>query len=81
MSKVVSKTATLAGDFGLISVSDQLRWRNALAREVLKGLDLPSWKKEEQQEPVNATIACLVRQGMVSPAAIVRRISNISSDG
>lgn len=75
----VKKAPALAGDFGLVSVTDRLMWRDALARHVLKPLDLPDWKIQEQVEPMNSTIACLIKQGLTDPAAISERVFDMGS--
>lgn len=74
-----TKLPTLVGDFGLVSVSERLMWRDALARHVLDSLALPDWKIEEQIEPANATIACLIGRGLTDPAAITNHIFHMGS--
>lgn len=81
MSKIKDKLPVLAGDFCMVSVSERLMWRDALAHRVLDGLDMPSWKKEEQKEPLNATVACLLRKGVTDPAAIMKHFSNMGLRG
>lgn len=73
------KAPALAGDFGLVSTADRLMWRDALARHVLKPFGLPDWKVQEQLEPMNSTIACLMNQGVTEPAAISKYVFEMGS--
>jgi hypothetical protein len=72
-------TPAVAGDFALIPVQEYLQWRDALAVRVLNQLGLPDWKKQEQREPINMTIASLMDKGMTDPAAIEKQILSIGS--
>lgn len=61
-------------DFGLISVPEQIEWRDALSHSILKQMDLPDWKREEQVAPTNLTIACLAESGLTNPDLISQNI-------
>ena len=74
-----TRPPALSGDFSLVPVSERLMWRDALARHVLDGLALPDWKKQEQIEPVNSTIASLLNRGLTDPAAIASHIFHMGS--
>lgn len=73
------QSPVLRGDFGLIPVAERMMWRDALARHVLNELMSPEWKTQEQIEPVNLTIACLVERGMTDPAEISNHIIHMGS--
>jgi|GEM_PF-4637602 len=64
----------LAGDFSLIPVPERLLWRDALAHHILDQLNLSEWKKQEQIEPMNLTITCLIEAGMTDAQAIAQHI-------
>lgn len=61
-------------DFGLISVQEQIEWRDALSHSILKQMNLPDWKREEQVAPTNYTIACLANSGLTNPELISQNI-------
>ena len=63
----------------MVPVSERVMWRDALARHVLDRLALPDWKKQEQIEPVNSTIASLLTRGLTDPAAIANQIFHMGS--
>jgi hypothetical protein len=65
----------LLGDHGLITVEESILWENALSSKILDRMPpMPRWKREEQVEPLNATIALLVAGGLSDPAEIENRI-------
>jgi hypothetical protein len=57
-------------DFCLISLPEQIEWRDALSRSILQHMNLPGWKREEQVAPMNYTIACLANSGLTNPETI-----------
>lgn len=61
-------------DFGLISISEQIEWRDALSHSILKQMDLPQWKHDEQVAPMNYTIARLANNGLTDPEIISQNI-------
>lgn len=65
---------SLEGDFALVPLDERLRWRYALAAHLVKQMDLPEWKREEQLGPLNLTIAHLVEKGVTSVEAIKNHI-------
>lgn len=65
----------LLGDHGMISVEERILWDNALSSKILDRIGpMPQWKREEQLEPLNASIALLVGAGLSDPVEIENRI-------
>jgi len=69
----------LRADFSLVGVQERIVWRDSLAHHVLSKMDVPDWKKQEQIEPVNATVAILLSRGFTDPVTIASRILKMGS--
>lgn len=70
----VAPLPALAWEFGMITLAERLSWHNALSCHILAKMDLPEWKRQEQVEPMNLTITCLVDGGMNDPDAISKHL-------
>lgn len=76
LADAVTSAPTLVGDFCLVPVEERTAWRNALARDIVEGLRLPSgyplpaWKIEEQIAPINLAVTILIEQGITDVPAL-----------